>query len=437
MNTLTCAIEFGTSRISAIVAMRDDEGHVTVRAIEHEPSNGCVRHGYIYNVEESAAKTKSLIQKLVNRLSSEAPIAIGKVYVGLAGMSIHTMPHTATLHVGGEAVTEETLQALRRQSEKVPLQGYDLYDVEAMYYHVDGRLVQNPLGAKATEVTAFNQLIIGRSFIKQNARAVIERAGLEIAAFVTLPLSTGDILTDIEKQQGCVLVNFGAGTTTVAIYKNTLRHLAVIPLGGEVITLDIMSAGMRRNEAETAKELWSSAYVSSAGDVRISTFQEANIGMEIKQLNRIVQYRYEEIIANIRHQIEISGIADDINGGCIITGGASAQKNIITLISQQLHMGVKVRTYQDITGNGEEKRTRYASLLSMAAQATIDCRTNLPAAADTPPSTPAAPADDDPTDEGVKPIIGKPKKGEGKNAKAGWKNLFPKIKENLLGFEGF
>lgn len=432
MNTLICAIEFGTSRISAIIAQRDENGHATIRAIENEPANGCVHHGYIYNVEEAAAKVKGLMQKLANRLSSDKLI-IGKAYVGLAGMSIHSMPHDVTIHLGEETeITDEILQSLRQKSFEVPLDGYDLYEVEAMYYHVDGRLCQNPKGARATEITAFNQLIIGRTFIRRNAKETMERAGLEIAGFMVLPLTTGDILSDVEKQQGCVLVNFGAGTTTVAIYKNTLRHLAVIPIGGDAITYDIMSAGLKREKAEEVKTSWASAFSNSGGDFYTSSYSAANAGIEISQLNRIVQFRYEEIIANVRRQIEISGIKEEINGGWVLTGGATAQRGLYTLISQQFFVGVKGRPYLAITGNGEEKRTRYAALLSMAARATEDCRKAIPSPNDTDK---AGQGGDTPSDPGVKPLIGE--KNHSKTGGTRRHNIFGILKDSLFGSEDF
>ena len=379
MNAITCAIEFGTSHINAIAARRSEDGNVTVLAIESEPSNGCIRRGCIQNIEEAAAKVKNLMQKLGNRLSTQETIAIGKAYVGIAGISMHTMPHNATFHLEEDTeVTEETLRSLKRQSMSTTLQGYDLYDVEAMYYNLDGRQCYKPNGGTGTELIACNQLIIGRSYLKRNIQATMERAGMEIAGFVTLPTATSNILTDIEKQQGCVLINFGASTTTVAVYKHTLCHLAVIPLGGDVVTMDIMSCGLRHTDAENAKVKWSSAYPNDASDIRPSAIEQEAIGMEIAQLNTIVQCRYEEIIANIKRQIELSGQTEEINGGCVITGGAALQKGLSTLLSQQLHMGVKTRTYTNITAGGAEKRVRYSSLLCMISLATEDCRKSNP-----------------------------------------------------------
>jgi cell division protein FtsA len=374
MNTLTCAIEFGSSHINAIAARRDENGHVSVLAVESEPSNGCVRHGCVQSIEEAAAKVKSLILKLGNRLSAQmqAPVAIGKAYVGIAGISIHSISHHPSLHLEeGTRITTDILEHLRSESRKMVLGGYDVLGVENSYYKLDGRQCQNPLDQTCSEITAYNQLIVARSYLKQHLKATMDRAGIETAGYIILPLSTAAILSETERQAGCILVNFGAETTTVSVYKPTLQHLAVIPLGGEVVTRDIMSCGLSHDKAEEAKRSWSSA-CGQSGDVRPSAIEQEAIGVETTLLNTVVQARYEEIVANIKHQIEQSHLEGELNGGFIITGDASFQKGLSTLLSQ-LNLAVKTRSYTNITASGTEKRLRYSSLLSMIALATVDC----------------------------------------------------------------
>jgi cell division protein FtsA len=258
------------------------------------------------------------------------------------------------------------------------LAGYDVLGVENSYYKLDGRQCQNPLDQTCSEITAHNQLIVARSYLKQHLKATMDRAGIETAGYIILPLSTAAILSETERQAGCILVNFGAETTTVSVYKPTLQHLAVIPLGGDVVTRDIMSCGLSHDKAEEAKLNWSSACGQSA-DVRPSAIEQEAIGMETALLNTVVQARYEEIVANIKHQIELSHLEGELNGGFIITGDASFQKGLSTLLSQ-LNLAVKTRSYTNITASGTEKRLRYSSLLSMIALATVDCEKPRPVA---------------------------------------------------------
>jgi cell division protein FtsA len=276
------------------------------------------------------------------------------------------------------------------------LEGYDVLGVENSYYMLDDRRCQNPLDQTCSEITAYNQLIVARSYLKQHLQATMDRAGIEVAGYITLPLSTAAILNDLERQQGCILVNFGAETTTVSVYKTTLQHLAVIPLGGEVVTRDIMSCGLSHKRAEEVKTQWSSAFGQNS-DVRPSAIEQEAIGMEISTLNTIVQARYEEIIANIKHQIELSRV-EELNGGFVITGDASFQKGLSTMLSQQLNLAVKTRSYTNVTASGAEKRPRFSSLLSMIALATTDCEKPRPVVQPqpevqqpTPPTPPAAP----------------------------------------------
>ncbi len=376
--TLTCVIEFGSSRINAVAAERGEDKSITIRAVESVFSNNSIRHGHIHNIEEIAAKVKGLIQKLNNRLSTSQDFrSIGKAYVSVGGMSTHTISHNPLAHLGQEGiVTAEAISQLRRQSLELSLQGYDILSVVPMYYELDGKAYYDATGGHGSELIGHHQIIVARNKLREGINRVMQRAGLEIAGYITQPLSTARILTSEEKQKGCLLLNWGAETTTVIIYKgNMLRHIAVIPLGGETVTKDIMSQGVRHDIAEDAKIKWSSASPNSHSDIRPNAIEQSAIGIEIGLLNAIVQSRYEEIILNVRHQIECAGLEEmQLEAGCIIIGDAANQKGLNTLIGKQLGMNVSVRAYCNHLAGGAEKKLRYASILSMIEDCTTDCQ---------------------------------------------------------------
>lgn len=376
--TLTCVIEFGSSRINAVAAERGEDYNITIRAVESVFSNSSIRHGHIHNIEEIAAKVKGLIQKLNNRLSTTQDFrSIGKAYVSIGGMSTHTISHNPLAHLGQEGiVTAEAILQLRKQSLELSLQGYDILSVVPMYYELDGKAYYDATGGHGSELIGHHQIIVARNKLREGINRVMQRAGLEIAGYITQPLSAARILTTEEKQKGCLLLNWGAETTTVIIYKgNMLRHIAVIPLGGETVTKDIMSQGVRHDVAEDAKIKWSTASPNSHSDIRPNAIEQNAIGMEIGLLNAIVQSRYEEIILNVRHQIECAGLEEmQLEAGCVITGDAANQKGLNTLIGKQLGMNVSVRAYCHHLAGGAEKKLRYASILSMIEDCIIDCQ---------------------------------------------------------------
>ena len=214
MTILTCAIQLGSSRILAAAAQKElPKGTLTNIQIESEASTDCISHGRIVNIEKTAMHIRALIQKLSNRMRTP----ISAAYVGLGGMSLHSL--------------------IQQPSVKIPD-----YDV----------LASQSIGPNQY------QLIVGEKRISESIKAAMDRAGIRIVDIVVLPLATASILKNTERQKGCVLVDMGAATTTVAIYKGgDLRHLAVIPLGGESVTYDIQSAGCSYEDAERIKRDWS------------------------------------------------------------------------------------------------------------------------------------------------------------------------------------
>ena len=298
MSTLTCAIQLGSSRILAIAAEKDlSNGTLTNIQIESEVSSDCISHGRIVNIEKTAMHIRALIQKLGNRMRT--PIAAA--YVGVGGMSLHSL--------------------VQQPSVKIPD-----YDV----------LNSQPISDNQ------HQLIVGEKRIRESIRAAMDRAGIRIVDIIVLPIATANILTRSARQDGCILVDMGAGTTTVSIYKDgELKHLAVIPLGGECVTYDILSAGCNYDDAERIKRDWSDVSLevtpeSPAGNAPSAMFAERALPIPQSKLNNIALCRYEEIAANIEHQIEASGFKDKLKAGCILTGGAASQNGITTLLLRRL-----------------------------------------------------------------------------------------------------
>ena len=337
MTTLTCAIQLGSSRILAVSAEKDmSNGTLSNVQIESEVSSDCISHGRIVNVEKTAMHIRALIQKLGNRMRT--PIAAA--YVGVGGMSLHSL--------------------VQQPSVKIPD-----YDV----------LSSIPIGQNQ------HQLIVGEKRIRESIRAAMDRAGIRMVNIIVLPLATARILKNAERQKGCVLVDMGAGTTTVSIYKGgELKHLAVIPLGGECVTLDIQSAGCTNDDAERIKCDWSDVSQevtpeSPAGNAPSAMFAERALPIPQSKLNNIALCRYEEIAANIEHQIEASGFKDQLDAGCILTGGAAYQNGLTTLLLRRLSIKqVEMRAYREPALLGSDRKPHLTNLLALPEFCTEDCQ---------------------------------------------------------------
>lgn len=347
---ITCAILLGSSRILAIAANKDvRNGSLSSIQIESEVARDCISHGCITNVEQAAMHLRSLIQKLGNRMRTP----ISAAYVGVGGMSLHSL----------------------EQLPSVQLPDYDVLGSEQI---ADGKY----------------QLTIGRKSIQQRTKAAMERAGIRIIEVVALPQATSTILTRNEREQGCVLVDMGAGTTTVSIFKDDdLRHLAVIPLGGDVVTHDIMSAGCSYDEAERIKIEWSN--VAPDASSASNPFADNALPFPLSKLNNIALCRYEEIAANIEHQIELSGLKGQLAAGCILTGGAAMQSGLTSLLRQTLTVSrIATRAYSEPALLGSERKPHLTNALGLLSLCAEDCQAApaAPVAASPAAATPAAPA---------------------------------------------
>jgi cell division protein FtsA len=337
MTILTCAIQLGSSRILAAAAQKElPKGTLTNIQIESEASTDCISHGRIVNIEKTAMHIRALIQKLSNRMRTP----ISAAYVGLGGMSLHSL--------------------IQQPSVKIPD-----YDV----------LASQSIGPNQY------QLIVGEKRISESIKAAMDRAGIRIVDIVVLPLATASILKNTERQKGCVLVDMGAATTTVAIYKGgDLRHLAVIPLGGESVTYDIQSAGCSYEDAERIKRDWSDVSQevtpeSPATNTPSAMFAEKALPIPQSKLNNIALCRYEEIAANIEHQIEASGLKDQLEAGCILTGGAAYQNGITALLLRRLSMAhIETRAYRESAQIGSDRKLHLTNLLSLLSSCTADCQ---------------------------------------------------------------
>ena len=337
MTILTCAIQLGSSRILAIAAQKEmPKGTITNIQIESEPSTDCISHGRIVNVEKTAMHIRALIQKLSNRMRTP----ISAAYVGLGGMSLHSL--------------------IQQPSVKIPD-----YDV----------LASLSIGSNQY------QLIVGEKRITESIKAAMERAGIRLVEIIVLPLATASILKNVERQKGCVLVDMGAATTTVAIYKGgDLQHLAVIPLGGECVTYDIQSAGCSYEDAERIKRDWSDVSQevtpeSPTTNTTSALFAERALPIPQSKLNNIALCRYEEIAANIEHQIEASGLKDQLYAGCILTGGAACQNGIEALLLRRLSLAhIETRAYREAAQIDSDHKLDFTNLLALLSSCTTDCQ---------------------------------------------------------------
>ncbi len=363
MRKLTAAIQFGSSRIYAAAAWVDDNGSHDVAAIESVPTSGCIRHGCVVGVDDTAVRIKSLMQKLSNRVKSLGANNLNAAYVGLCGISMHSMEYQPNTLLGEELLpTDELRQQMAEKSKHLDIAGYDILGL-----HNNGETISDQ------HLVAHHQLIVAESRLKQGIQAAMERAHIKIIDWMATPLIEADILSSEEKEQGVLLINLGAQLTSLSIWKGQqLKLLTVIPLGCNAVTQDIATKGLRMEVAEELKKTWSDA--SRPTEDAHSASNSVPTPIPLKELNIIVASRYEEIAANIAFQVEQAGYKGQLEAGCVLTGGGSVQKGLTTLFSKRLDITrINTRSCNSLRFLASERKPYLTSLMSMLNHCTLSC----------------------------------------------------------------
>lgn len=374
------AIDLGSSHMVGMVGTKGPSGALSILAYEVENSETCIRRGCVYNVEGTAFKIKRLIQKLETKLHGSK---IGKVYVGIGGQSLRTIDHTVPKILGAEGVvSEDIIQALSNECNDFHPDLLDVLDAVSPVYFLDDKPEPDPVGIPCSRIEARYKLVVGRPSLKRYVvNSIAERARVDIADIIVSPLALADVvLTDNEKDLGCALIGFGAGVTTLTVYKGgKLANLSVIPFGGNLITRDITSLHLVEAEAERVKLTYGNALMGTDNELTIQVSSADGMGLrEIKlaDLNNIVEARIKEILENVYARLEATGLMNALGAGIVITGGGAALKNLPELIRDRLKMDVRYSTVRKgIVENGEmvANNPQYTSVVGILMKGTENC----------------------------------------------------------------
>lgn len=323
------AIELGSSKITGIAGRKNSDGSMQVLAYAKENSSSFIRKGIVYNLDKTAQSLTSLI----NRLEGELKNSIAKVYVSIGGQSLRTVRNVVSRDLSQESIiSQELVDSICDENLAIPLVDMDILDVAPQEYKIGNNLQADAVGVAGSHIEGRFLNIVARSSIKKNLERCFAQAKVEIADLLIGPLVTANaVLTESERRSGCALVDFGADTTTLSVYKsNILRFLIVLPLGGNSITRDIASLQMEEEEAEQLKVKHGNAlYTPEESEVpATASLEEGNRSMELSVLNNIIEARSEEIIANVWNQLQLSGYEDKLLSGVVITGGAANLTNL-------------------------------------------------------------------------------------------------------------
>lgn len=321
------AIELGSSKMTGIAGKKNPDGSITILAVAQEPSASCIRKGVVYNIDKTAQSLNQIINKLKLALKSE----ITQVYVCVGGQSIRSVRNVITKNLPADTIISQGMvNELMDANRNMTYPEYKIIDAVTQEYKVDAQYQIDPVGIQAAKLEGNFLNILWRNSFYRSLNKCFDNAGIKIADMCLAPLAMADaVLTEAEKRAGCLLVDLGAGTTTVSIYyRGLLRHIAVIPLGGDNVTKDIESLQIDAPFAEEMKLKYAKAFTEPS-DIDPSRSYPIGDGRSVDccRFIDIVEARVKEIIENVWAQVPPE-FADKLLAGIVLTGGGANMKEI-------------------------------------------------------------------------------------------------------------
>ncbi len=329
------AIELGSSKISGVAGYRLFDGSLKILAYASVPSTSCIRHGAVYNLD----KTANAIAEVIGHLDSMLSTHIDKVYVAYNAKSLRSA--ISKVERGFTEVTvvsQEIIDDMFQQCSEIEYDGFVNLFQESQEYVVDNKrgTETDPMGVACTSLKANYLNILLRKQVADYIGQCFRAAQIQILdGYVGPMIQASAILSDEDRHQGCALVDYGADTTTVSVYKNgLLRHLRVIPLGSALITRDLSVAlNIELEQAEQLKCTYGLCNLIGSQDDD-ETLTLGNTKVSLKHVGEIIEARNEEIVKNVSAQIAASGYKEVLYSGIILTGGGSQLRQLDSVFTR-------------------------------------------------------------------------------------------------------
>ena len=350
MAKVIVGLDIGTTKIACFVGTKNEHGKIEILSMGTSESLG-VRRGMVSNIDQTVQSIQAAVKEAQQRVEGELIIRV--VNVGIAGQHIKSLQHRGihTRNQIEDEISQKDIDALIEDMYKlVMVPGEEIITVLPQEYIVDTEQgVKDPIGMSGVRLEANFHIITGNVGASLNIHKCVERAGLEVKDIILEPIASADaVLSDEEKEAGIVLVDIGGGTTDVAIFhEGIIRHTAVIPFGGNIISEDIKEGcTIMKRQAEMLKTKFGSALASESQENEIVCIPGLR-GREPKEISlrnlaSIIQARMEEIVELVYYEIRNSGYEKKLIGGIVVTGGGSQLKHVTQLFEYITGMDTRI-----------------------------------------------------------------------------------------------
>ncbi|WP_200974355.1 cell division protein FtsA [Echinicola sp. 20G] len=371
---LIVGLDIGTTKICAIIGRKNEFGKLEVLGMGKAVSDGVIR-GIVTNID----KTVNAIQKAVNEAADMAEVDIREVIVGIAGQHIRSSVHHGVIirNTKDDEITIEDVRRLSNDMENIVVPpGNTIIHVMPQDYTVDYEDgIKDPVGMSGARLEADFHIITAQTTAINNINRCVKRADLQSKDLILEPLASSlSVLSDLDKEAGVCLVDIGGGTTDIAIfYDNIIRHTAVIPFGGNIITADIKEGCMvMQNQAELLKTKFGRAIAEEANPNEIVSIpglrNRPPKEISIRNLAYIVEARMEEIIEMVQSEIVASGLYKKLAGGIVLTGGGSQLQGVGQLFEYMTGLDTRIGYPNEHLGKSkieEVKSPMYATTVGL------------------------------------------------------------------------
>ncbi len=345
---LLAAVDIGTTKIVAIVGKQTENRKLEILGMSKTLSKG-VKRGVVLNIEE----TVTAINSTVEEVKKQTGINFKDVFVGIAGQHIKSVRNRGYFNRDSydDEITKQDIQRLIDDMYKIPIEaGEEIIHVLPQNFIVDSEAgIKNPVGMSGKRLEGNFHIVIGQIASAKNISKCINRVGLNVEELILEPLASSEaVLTEDEKEAGVALVDIGGGTTDIAVYyDDIIRHTAVIPFGGNVVTKDIKEGcSILSRQAESLKITFGSTLGDLAQEDKIVTIPGISgrdpKEISFKSLAYIIQSRMEEIIDAAMFEIENSGVLEKLSAGIVFTGGGALLRHLPQLVKFRTGLDVRI-----------------------------------------------------------------------------------------------
>ncbi|MFY7988636.1 MAG: cell division protein FtsA, partial [Flavobacterium sp.] len=364
-DNIAVGLDIGTTKIVAMIGKKNEYGKLEILGVGKSKSLG-VHRGVVNNITQ----TIQSIQQAVTEAENDSGYKINDVVVGIAGQHIRSIQHSDYISRPNaeEVIGDIDIDTLIGQVHKLAmLPGEEIIHVLPQEFKIDGQAeIKEPIGMYGGRLESSFHVVVGQAASIRNLGRCVKSAGLELSGLTLEPLASADaVLSQEEKEAGVALIDIGGGTTDLAIFKDgIIRHTAVIPFGGNVITEDIKEGcSIIEKQAELLKTRFGSAWPGENKDNEIVSIPGLR-GREpkeisLKNLSKIIHARVVEIIEQVYAEIKLYGHEDPkkkLIAGIVLTGGGAQLQHIKQLVEYITGMDTRIGyPNEHLAGDSDEE----------------------------------------------------------------------------------